>query len=154
VSRPHIGYARVSTGDQNPDLQLAALKAAGCVRVFTDTATGAHVRRPELTRCLKALGEGDILTVWKLDRLGRSLRDLIGLLDDLKARGVAFRSLTEALDTMTPIGRAMWQMVGILAELERGPQAPAIPSTGRRVGTGVGVADSLRASPDRCLPSR
>ena len=114
-----IGYARVSTGDQNPDLQLAAIKAAGCVRVFTDTATGAHVRRPELTRCLKALGEGDTLTVWKLDRLGRSLRDLIGLLDDLKARGVAFRSLTEAIDTTTPTGRAMWQMVGILAELER-----------------------------------
>ena len=83
-----IGYARVSTEDQNPDLPLAALKRAGWKRLFTDKATGAHVKRPELTRCLKALGEGDTLTVWKLDRLGRSLRDLIGLLDDLKARGV------------------------------------------------------------------
>jgi DNA invertase Pin-like site-specific DNA recombinase len=75
-----IGYARVSTGDQNPGLQLAALKRAGCKRIFTDTATGAHVKRPELAKCLKALGVGDTLTVWKLDRLGRSLRDLIGLL--------------------------------------------------------------------------
>ncbi len=114
----NIGYARVSTDEQNPDLQLAALKTAGCQRVFTDKATGAHVKRPELTKCLKTLNEGT-LTVWKLDRLGRSLRDLIGLLDDLKARGVAFRSLTEAIDTTTPTGRAMWQMVGILAELER-----------------------------------
>ena len=114
-----IGYARVSTDDQNPDLQLAALQQAGCKRVFTDKATGAHVQRPELAKCLKRIVHGDTLVVWKLDRLGRSLRDLIGLLDDLKARGVAFRSLTEAIDTTTPTGRAMWQMVGILAELER-----------------------------------
>ena len=115
----NIGYARVSTEDQNPDLQLAALKKVGCQRIFTEKATGAHVQRTELTRCLKTLAEGDTLIVWKLDRLGRSLRDLIGLLDELKARGVAFRSLTEAIDTTTPTGRAMWQMVGILAELER-----------------------------------
>lgn len=115
----NLGYARVSTEDQNPDLQLAALKQAGCTRLFTDKATGAHVKRPELTKCLKVLVEGDTLVVWKLDRLGRSLRDLIGLMDDLKARGVAFRSLTEAIDTSTATGRAMWQMVGILAELER-----------------------------------
>lgn len=115
----NLGYARVSTEDQNPDLQLAALKQAGCTRLFTDKATGAHIKRPELTKCLKVLVEGDTLVVWKLDRLGRSLRDLIGLLDDLKARGVAFRSLTEAIDTTTATGRAMWQMVGILAELER-----------------------------------
>lgn len=114
-----IGYARVSTEDQNPDLQLAALKQAGCTRLFMDKATGAHIKRHELVKCLKALTEGDTLTIWKLDRLGRSLRDLISLLDDLKARGVIFRSLTEAIDTASPTGRAMWQMVGILAELER-----------------------------------
>jgi DNA invertase Pin-like site-specific DNA recombinase len=114
-----IGYCRVSTDDQNPDMQLTALKRAGCRKIFTDKATGAHVKRPELAKCLKALKAGDVLIVWKLDRLGRSLHDLIGLLDDLKARGVAFRSLTEAIDTATPTGRAMWQMVGILAELER-----------------------------------
>jgi DNA invertase Pin-like site-specific DNA recombinase len=114
-----MGYCHVSTDDQNSDLQLATLKRAGCKRIFTDKASGAHVKRPELAKCLKALTAGDVLVVWKLDRLGRSLRDLITLLDDLKARGVAFRSLTEAIDTATATGRAMWQMVGILAELER-----------------------------------
>jgi len=114
-----IGYCRVSTDDQNPDLQLTALKRAGCRRLFTDKATGAHIKRPELGKCLKTLKAGDTLIVWKLDRLGRSLHDLIGLLDDLKTRGVAFRSVTESIDTTTPTGRAMWQMVGILAELER-----------------------------------
>jgi len=114
-----IGYCRVSTEDQNPDLQLAALKRAGCKRIFTDKARGAHVKRPQLAKCLASLQPGGVLVVWKLDRLGRLLRDLITLLDDLKARGVAFRSLTEAIDTATPTGRAMWQMVGILAELER-----------------------------------
>jgi DNA invertase Pin-like site-specific DNA recombinase len=114
-----IGYCRVSTDDQNPDLQLAALKRVGCKKIFTDKATGAHVKRPELAKCLKALKAGDVLIVWKLDRLGRSLHDLIGLLDDLKTRGVAFKSHTESIDTATPTGRAMWQMVGILAELER-----------------------------------
>jgi DNA invertase Pin-like site-specific DNA recombinase len=115
----NIGYARVSTDDQNPDLQLAALKKAGCDRIFTDVCTGAHARRPQLTKCLQSLKEGDTLIVWKLDRLGRSLRDLIEMLDGLKAWGVAFRSMTEAIDTTAPTGRAMWQMIGILAELER-----------------------------------
>src|SRR6266702_3492460 len=114
-----IGYCRVSTDEQNPDMQLAALQRAGCRKIFTDTATGAHVKRPALATYLKALKAGDVLVVWKLDRLWRSLRDLITLLDDLKAKGVAFRSVTESIDTATPTGRAMWQMVGILAELER-----------------------------------
>ena len=114
-----IGYCRVFTDDQNPDLQLAALQRAGCKRIFTDKASGAHVKRLQLTKCLASLQAGDVLIVWKLDRLGRSLRDLIALLDDLKTRGVVFRSLTEDIDTATPLGRAMWQMVGILAELER-----------------------------------
>jgi DNA invertase Pin-like site-specific DNA recombinase len=114
-----IGYARVSTDDQNPDLQLAALKAAGCEKTYTDKASGANVKRPELAKCLKAIAAGDTLIVWKLDRLGRSLHDLIGLLDGLKARDVAFLSVTESVDTTTPTGRAMWQMAGILAELER-----------------------------------
>ena len=114
-----IGYCRVSTEDQNPDLQLAALKRAGCKTIFTDKASGLTIKRPQLKKCLASLGSGDVLTVWKLDRLGRSLHDLIVMLDDLKGRGVAFRSLTESIDTVTPAGRAMWQMVGILAELER-----------------------------------
>src|SRR5271163_4092497 len=114
------GYARVSTDDQNPALQLAALKKAGCKTIFKDAGlSGATTKRPALLRCLKKLKHGDTLTVWKLDRLGRSLRDLITMLDDLKKRGVKFRSLTEAIDTETPTGRAMWQMIGVLAELER-----------------------------------
>ena len=114
-----IGYARVSTDEQNPDLQLDALKAAGCEMLFTDKVSGASGKRLELAKCLKALDAGDTIIVWKLDRLGRSLYQLIGLLDELKARDVVFHSLTEAIDTTTPTGRAMWQMVGILAELER-----------------------------------
>ena len=114
-----IGYARVSTDEQHPDLQLTALKRAGSRKIFTDKASGASRKRPQLAQCLASLKAGDVLTVWKLDRLGRSLHDLIALLDGLKRRGVKFRSLTEAIDTETPTGRAMWQMVGVLAELER-----------------------------------
>jgi len=114
------GYARVSTDDQNADLQLAALKRAGCESIFKDEGiSGATTKRPALLRCLKTLEPGDTLIVWKLDRLGRSLRDLIAMLDDLRARGIKFQSLTEHIDTETPTGRAMWQMIGVLAELER-----------------------------------
>ena len=114
------GYARVSTDDQTPALQLAALRKAGCKIIFKDDGlSGATTKRPALLRCMKKLEHGDTLTVWKLDRLGRSLRDLITMLDDLKHRGVKFRSLTEAIDTETPTGHAMWQMIGVLAELER-----------------------------------
>ena len=112
ASSRHIvyGYARVSTDDQK----------AGCTKIATDKGiSGATVNRPALLRCLKKVTHGDTLAVWKLDRLGRSLRDLITMLDDLKQRGVKFRSLTEAIDTDTPTGRAMWQMIGVLAELER-----------------------------------
>ncbi len=116
------GYARVSTEDQNLALQLAALKNAACKSemIFKDAGkSGATTERPALLRCLKKLEPGDTLIVWKLDRLGRSLRDLITMLDDLKKQGVKFRSLTEHIDTDTPTGRAMWQMIGVLAELER-----------------------------------
>lgn len=114
------GYARVSTDDQNTAMQLTALKKAGCKTIFKDEGlSGATAKRPALIRCLKKLEAGDTLIVWKLDRLGRSLRDLISMLDDLKQRNVKFQSLTEAIDTATPTGRAMWQMIGVLAELER-----------------------------------
>jgi len=151
----HIGYARVSTADQSPDLQRAALQRAGCERLFTDRATGAHTQRPELTKCLKVLNEGDTLTVWKLDRLGRSLRDLIGLLDELKARGVAFRSLTEAIDTTTPTGRAMWQMVGILAELERSLiQERTTAGRSAAVARGVKMGRKPKLSPQQVAHAR
>ncbi len=114
------GYARTSTDDQTTALQLAALKRAKCSHIFEDKGlSGATIKRPALARCLKTLRAGDTLIVWKLDRLGRSLRDLIAMLDELRDRGVVFQSLTEAIDTATPTGRAMWQMIGVLAELER-----------------------------------
>jgi DNA invertase Pin-like site-specific DNA recombinase len=144
-----IGYARVSTEDQNPDLQLTALKLAGCGKIFTDKATGTSTKRPSLEKCLKALKAGDVLTVWKLDRLGRSLRDLIALLDDLKARGMAFRSLTEAIDTETPTGRAMWQMVGILAELER-----SLIQERTKAGRSAAVARGVRMGRKRLLSAQ
>jgi len=114
------GYARTSTEDQTTALQLAALRSARCAHVFEDKGlSGATVKRPALARCLKALRAGDTLIVWKLDRLARSLADLIAILDDLHDRGIRFKSVTESVDTETPTGRAMWQMIGILAELER-----------------------------------
>jgi DNA invertase Pin-like site-specific DNA recombinase len=114
------GYARVSTDDQTPALQLAALKKAGCKTVFKDDGlSGATTKRPALLRCLKKLERGDTLIVWKLERLGRSLRDLTTMLDELKQRGVKFRSLTEHIDTDTPTGLAMWHIIGLLAEFER-----------------------------------
>ena len=124
VSYTHLDVykrqARTSTDEQTTALQLAALKRAQCSSIFEDKGlSGASVKRPALARCLKTLRAGDTLIVWKLDRLGRSLRDLIAMLDDLRARGVKFHSLTEAIDTTTSTGRAMWQMIGVLAELER-----------------------------------
>jgi Resolvase, N terminal domain len=100
-----LGYARISTGDQHPDLQVDALKAAGCYRVFVDTASGALAARPALDQVLDQLRPGDTLVVWKLDRLGRSLRHLVDTIATLADRGVGFRSLQEAIDTTTPGGK-------------------------------------------------
>jgi DNA invertase Pin-like site-specific DNA recombinase len=113
------GYARVSTHHQNPALQTDALKKAQCDHIFQDKLTGVTTNQPQLTRCLKKLRARDTLIVWKLDRLGRSLRDLINTLDGLRDRGIRIHSLTENIDTETPTGRAMWQMIALLAELER-----------------------------------
>jgi DNA invertase Pin-like site-specific DNA recombinase len=115
-----IGYARVSTDDQNPALQIAALKRAGCKRIFTDTASGASRKRPQLNKCLKTLTAKDVPTVWKLDRLGQSLPHLVGVLESLKGQGVGFRSLTEAIDTESATGRLLGHIIGALAEFERG----------------------------------
>ena len=118
-SHMKYGYARVSTDDQKADLQTAALKKAGCEHVFTDTVSGSASKRPELTRCLASLRAGDTLVVWKLDRLGRSLSHLVAVLSDLQGRGVAFQSLTEAIDTESAAGRLMGHILGALAEFER-----------------------------------
>ncbi len=114
-----LGYARISTVEQTVRLQTDALAAAGCFRVFTDVESGAKADRPQLRLLLDQLRPGDSLVVWRLDRLGRSLRHLIDTLTDLDARGVGFRSLTESIDTTTPGGRLVFHIFGALAEFER-----------------------------------
>ena len=114
-----LGYARVSTDDQDTAAQVAALKAAGCERIFREKASGGRWKRPELHRLLDQLRTGDVLVVWKLDRLSRSLRDVLTLMERLGDSGAGFRSLTEAIDTTTPAGRMLMQMVGAFAEFER-----------------------------------
>lgn len=115
-----IGYARVSKGDeQSNKAQAHALSETGCKRVFEEKASGGRWDRPELHRMLDQLRDGDTVVVWKLDRLSRSLKDVLHLMDRIAAAGAGFRSLTEAIDTTTPAGRMMMQMVGSFAEFER-----------------------------------
>ncbi len=114
-----IGYARVSTQDQKPELQLDALKAIGCEQVFQEKASGKNTDRPELQTCLKVLRTGDTLVVWRLDRLGRSLKDLVGIIYGLEERGIGFRSINESIDTTTAGGKLIFNIFGSLAEFER-----------------------------------
>jgi DNA invertase Pin-like site-specific DNA recombinase len=114
-----VGYARVSTGDQNLDLQKDALKKAGCGRIFTDVASGAKDERAGLAEAIAFLRPGDTLAVWKLDRLGRSLKHLIETVTALQARKVGFRSLQESIDTTTSGGKLVFHVFGALAEFER-----------------------------------
>jgi DNA invertase Pin-like site-specific DNA recombinase len=114
-----IGYARVSTREQDLNLQLDALKTAGCERIFTEKASGAQRDRPQLVAALDYMRPGDTLIVWKLDRLARSLKQLIETIEDLGEKGMGFRSLTEAIDTTTPGGRLVFHIFASLAEFER-----------------------------------
>ena len=115
-----LGYARVSKGDeQNNTLQAKALRAAGCRRLFEEAASGGRWDRPELHRLLDHLREGDTVVVWKLDRLSRSLKDVLHIMERIANAGAGFRSITENIDTTTPAGRMMMQMVGAFAEFER-----------------------------------
>jgi DNA invertase Pin-like site-specific DNA recombinase len=115
----NVGYARVSTVDQASALQLDALAAAGCAKVFDDRASGARADRPGLRAALDYVRDGDVLVVWKLDRLGRSLPHLIEAVASLASRGVGFRSLTEAIDTTTSGGRLVFHLFGALGQFER-----------------------------------
>ena len=114
-----IGYARVSTQDQDNAAQIAAHKSAGCELIFQEKATGGRWERPELHRLLGQLRKGDVLVVWKLDRLSRSLKDVLTLMEKVQQAGAGFQSLTEAIDTTSPGGRMMMQIVGAFAEFER-----------------------------------
>ena len=114
-----IGYARVSTDDQDTATQVAALQAAGCERIYREKASGGRWDRPQFLRLLHQLRAGDVVVVWKLDRLSRSLRDLLTIMEQLGETGAGFRSLTEAINTTTPAGRMMMQMVRAFAEFER-----------------------------------
>src|SRR5690348_9658412 len=116
-----LGYARVSKSDDSQDTaaQVSALKSVGCKRVFEDKASGGRWDRPELHRLLDHLRPGDVVVVWKLDRLSRSLKDLLHIIEKIGTAGARSRSITEAIDTTTPAGRMMMQMVGAFAEFER-----------------------------------
>jgi DNA invertase Pin-like site-specific DNA recombinase len=114
-----IGYARVSTTDQTLHLQQDALKQAGCSKIFTDTASGAKAERKGLEDALSYVRTGDILVVWRLDRLGRSLQHLIDTIAELQTRSIGFRSLTEQIDTTTSGGKLIFHILGALAEFER-----------------------------------
>lgn len=114
-----VGYARVSTLDQNPDLQVKALKSAGCKRLFVEKASGAQRDRPELMAAIDYVRGGDTIVVWKLDRMARSLKQLIETVEDLEQRGIGFKSLTEAIDTTTSGGRLVFHIFAALAEFER-----------------------------------
>lgn len=114
-----IGYARVSTDDQDLSLQRDALQQSGCAEIYADTISGTKTDRPELTNCLRALRQGDTLVVWRLDRLGRSLKHLVEIINDLEKRGVRLESLTESIDTSTASGRMIASIFATLAEYER-----------------------------------
>ena len=131
-----IGYARVSTQDQNLLLQTDALNKAGCQKVFDDKISGGRAERPGLTKTLEMLREGDTLVVWKLDRLGRSVQNLVRLVGDLHKRGIQFKSLTDAIDTGTPSGRFFFHVMASLAEMER-------ELTVERTRAGLAVARKL-----------
>lgn len=114
-----IGYARVSTLDQNADLQTDALKAAGCEKIFVEKASGGDRDRPQLKRALSFVRDGDVVCCWKLDRIGRSLMHLMEIVEDLKARKIGLRSLNDHIDTTTAAGSLMFQIMGAFAEFER-----------------------------------
>lgn len=113
-----IGYARVSTEEQSLDMQVSALREAGCERIYQEKASGRKIDRPELEKLLDFLRPGDVLVVWKLDRLGRTMKQLVDLLEDFDEREIVFVSLTESIDTKTPMGRFLVAVLAAMAQME------------------------------------
>src|SRR3954465_11340873 len=142
-----IGYARVSTADQTLALQQDALKKVGCDQIFTDTASGALSERKGLEQAISHLREGDTLVVWRLDRLGRSLRHLIDTITALDARGIGFKSITENIDTTTSGGKLVFHIFGALAEFERDIIRERTQAGLRRPGPGGTWAAGRRGRP-------
>jgi DNA invertase Pin-like site-specific DNA recombinase len=141
-----VGYARVSTQDQTTALQLDALRSAGCSEIHQDRVSGSVVRRPGLDAALASLGPGDVLVVWRLDRLGRSLAHLVELVSELQGRGVGFRSLSDAIDTTSAGGRLVFHIMASLAEFERsliGERTRAGMAAARARGSMVGRRRAL-----------
>lgn len=114
----NIGYARVSTQDQNPQLQIDALKKCHCEEIFEEKISGKNKNRPELENCLRMLRKDDVLIVWRLDRLGRSLKDLVEIITELENKQIGFQSITENIDTTTAGGKLVFHIFGALAEFE------------------------------------
>ena len=143
-----LGYARVSTNEQDTAAQVAALKSAGCEKIFRDKASGGRWDRPELHRLLDKLRKGDVLVVWRLDRLSRSLLDVLMTMERIQEAKAGFRSLTEAIDTTTAPGRMMMQMVGAFAEFERAilrerTKAGGMPPASKVASEGGGQSSDL-----------
>ena len=155
-----IGYARVSTLDQNLDLQIDALTRAGCSKLFKDKMSGSQLELPGLAKALEMLREGDTLVVWKLDRLGRSVKHLVDLVSQLHQHSVHFKNLTDAIDTATPSGRFFFHVMASLAEMERDLMVErtragleAARQLGRKGGRKRKMTDSKIASAKKLLAS-
>lgn len=147
------GYARVSTADQDPAPQIDALRTAGCDPIYIDHASGTTMERTQWVECNRSLGRGDTLVVVRIDRLGRSLADLVETLDNLHTRGIQFHSLTEGIDTSTALGRMFYQLAGAFAEYERTlisertrAGLDAARAAGRRIGRPPALTEEQKTS--------